>query len=152
VKIDFKKLIFYILGTVLVGSLPAILLGDQFNYYGFINKPPFSPPGTIFPIVWTVLYILMGISLYLVNTNTNDTKPTTIYVAQLIVNALWSVFFFGLELTWFSAFWIVLLIGLVIWMIVEFFKVNKVAAYLQIPYLLWLFFALYLNVGVAILN
>lgn len=151
-NINFRKLIIFILGTIIIGSISAIFIG---NDYEQLIKPVLSPPGYIFPIVWTMLYTLMGISLYIISeteSNVNPNKAYTLYLYQLIVNSLWTVLFFGLNLTFISFLWIILLIILVILMIKEFLKINKTAAYLQIPYLIWLLFALYLNFGFYILN
>lgn len=121
--------------------------------YGDLNKP-FDVPSIVFPIVWVILYILMGISIYIVSEDKykDKTKAYTLYIVQLIMNSLWTLFFFGFNWYTFSAIWIVLLLIAVILMIISFFKIDKKAAYLQIPYVLWLLFALYLNVSIAILN
>ena len=152
-KIDLKKLIFYIGITVLIGSLPSffIKIGDTYKSF---NKPPLSPPGIVFPIVWTILFILMGISIYRVMiTNSNQkNEARLIYFIQLILNALWTPIFFGFRNYFLGFLWIIMLIVLVITMILTFNKIDKISAYLNIPYLLWLIFALYLNFGVFLLN
>lgn len=121
--------------------------------YGDLNKP-FDVPSIVFPIVWVILYILMGISIYIISEDKykDKTKAYTLYIVQLIMNSLWTLFFFGFNWYTFSAIWIVLLLIAVILMIISFFKIDKKAAYLQIPYVLWLLFALYLNISIAILN
>jgi len=136
VKINFKKLIINILIPLGLGALVGFLTVSRNSIDSII-------PGWIFPLVWTILYILMGVSHYLVSEVTG--KWSRIYVGQLVVNLLWSNIFFNFRLYTLSFIWILLLIGLVILMIREFFKVNKVAGYLQIPYLAWLFVALILN-------
>ena len=152
-KIDLKKLIFYIGITVLIGSLPSffIKIGDTYKSF---NKPPLSPPGIVFPIVWTILFILMGISIYRVMiTNSNQkNEARLIYFIQLILNALWTPIFFGFRNYFLGFLWIIMLIVLVITMILTFNKIDNISAYLNIPYLLWLIFALYLNFGVFLLN
>lgn len=135
-KINFKKLIINILIPLGLGALVGFLTVSRNSIDSII-------PGWIFPLVWTILYILMGVSHYLVSEVTG--KWSRIYVGQLVVNLLWSNIFFNFRLYTLSFIWILLLIGLVILMIREFFKVNKVAGYLQIPYLAWLFVALILN-------
>ena len=121
--------------------------------YSDLNKP-FDVPSIVFPIVWVILYILMGISIYIISEDKykDKTKAYTLYIVQLIMNSLWTLFFFGFNWYTFSAIWIVLLLIAVILMIISFFKIDKKAAFLQIPYVLWLLFALYLNVSIAILN
>lgn len=121
--------------------------------YNTLNKPPLSPPGFIFGIIWSILYILMGISYGILDTrNLADEKVNTVYYLQLIVNIIWPVLFFVLKARLLSSIWIVLLLVLIIYMIVTFNKKNKLAAYLQIPYLMWTAFATYLNIGVYLLN
>ena len=119
-----------------------------------LNRPPLSPSGIVFPIAWSILYLLMAISLYIVSeTKSLDIeKSYLIYIAQLIVNSLWTLLFFGLKLRLFSFIWIILLIILVIIMIKNFYDKNKLSGLLQIPYLLWLIFAGYLNLMIYILN
>lgn len=151
-KINYKLLIINIIIPLLVGIIGSIL-GNP-NNFEMINKPEFSPPAIIFPIVWTILYVLMGISAYIVisNDDTNKKQAYIIYILQLIVNGLWSLFFFRFGWYLFSFFWIILLIILVIIMIDSFYKINKTAGYLQIPYLIWLIFASVLNLSIYLLN
>ncbi len=146
-----KKLIIYIAIPLVVGFI-GNLLGGSTDIYSKILTPSFAPPGILFPIVWTILYILMGISSYMVSKEKENTEALTVYFIQLGVNALWSLFFFRLNWFLFSALWIVLLLSLVIYMIYLFSKLNKTAAYLQIPYILWLAFALILNSSIYLLN
>lgn len=121
--------------------------------YNELQKPFLSPPGIVFPIVWTCLYILMGISYGMLKSKgLNSEKITLSYYIQLGVNALWSIFFFVFKWRLFSFFWLVLLIFLVVDMIQKFYSADKTSAFLQIPYLLWLLFAAYLNLGVYLLN
>lgn len=151
-KINYKLLIINILIPLAIGLI-GNFLGNP-NTYSIINKPAFSPPAIIFPIVWTILYILMGISSYIImiSNDNNKNKAYLIYIIQLIVNGLWSLFFFRFKLYLFSFFWIILLISLVVIMIYKFYKINKLSAYLQIPYLIWLIFASILNLSIYILN
>ena len=152
-KINWKNLIISIIIPIIIGSLIGLLTGNSESFKTLV-KPDFAPPGYLFPIVWTILYTLMGISFYLISESNslNKDDATVIYIVQLIVNFLWSVLFFGLNLRLFSFFWIILLIVLVLIMIVRFFWINKLSAYLQIPYLLWLLFAAYLNLSIYLLN
>lgn len=153
-KINYKKLILFIVVTFVIGGLFSFFIPDMKEYYSSLNRPPLSPSGIVFPIAWSILYLLMAISLYMVSeTKSLDIESSyIIYIAQLIVNSLWTLLFFGLKLRLFSFIWIILLIILVIIMIKDFYSKNKVAGLLQIPYLLWLLFAGYLNLMVYILN
>lgn len=121
-----------------------------------LNKPPLSPPGFLFPIVWTILYTLMGIASYLIfsaNANREDiNNALTVYALQLAVNFFWSIFFFNLRWYLFSFFWLILLWVLILDTIILFFRISKPAAYLLIPYLIWVTFAGYLNLGIFLLN
>ena len=150
-----SKVLIYIksiLVPLLVGGLVGLLTSNYINYNNLI-QPSFAPPSILFPIVWTILYTLMGISYGILKSNSLTTeKINKIYYLQLFVNALWSFFFFVFEWRLFSFFWILLLIVLVILMIKEFYAQNKVAGLLQIPYLLWLIFASILNLSIYLLN
>ena len=141
-----------ILTPLLIGVLVGLLTSNYINYNNLI-QPSFAPPSILFPIVWTILYTLMGVSYGILKSNslTNE-KINKIYYLQLFVNALWSFFFFVFEWRLFSFFWILLLITLVILMIKEFYDKNKVVGLLQIPYLLWLIFASVLNLSIYLLN
>jgi len=144
------KNIIIIFGPLICGIIVVFL--TKSSIYSDLTKPPFSPPGIAFPIAWGILYLLMGISSYLIIKETNNVSTLKTYIAQLIINLIWPFLFFNLKIYYFSAIWLSLLIYLVLIMIKEFFKIKKIASYLQFPYLLWLLFALYLNLGVAFLN
>lgn len=150
-KINIKKLAFSIIITFIIGGFFAIF--TNMDFYQNLNKP-FEVPEIFFPIVWSILYLLMGISLYLINSSNDKGKNKAIltYYIQLIVNSLWTLFFFGFKWFLFSFYWIILLIILVLIMIYQFYKINKAAAYINIPYLLWLLFAAHLNFSVYSLN
>ena len=141
-----KKLIKNILISVIMGSVIGLIISPFMNYQD-LNKPPLSPPGIIFPIIWTILYIIMGYSFYKQNE-----QNKTIYYTQLIVNGLWSIIFFVFKWYLLATIWIILLIILVIIMIKNFYKENKLSGLINIPYLLWLLFALYLSFSVYLLN
>lgn len=141
-----------ILIPVLVGGLVGLITSGSIDYNS-LEKPFFSPPSIVFPIVWTILYTLMGISYGILKSNSLvDSETNFIYYFQLFVNALWSIFFFVFKWRLFAFFWILLLIILVIAMIVKFYSKHKLSGLLQIPYLLWLLFATYLNLFVYLLN
>lgn len=155
-NIDKKNLLKNILIPLITGGLAAFLTRSSMSDFESLNQPPLSPPGFLFPIVWTVLYTLMGISSYLIETAVvpSDVKAEArfFYYLQLTVNFLWPIFFFNMEWYLFSFFWLIFLLILVIKMIMQFSYISKPAAYLNIPYLIWLIFAAYLNLGVWILN
>ena len=141
-----KNLIKNIAIPVILGGIVGLIINPFMNYQN-LNKPPLSPPGITFPIIWTILYIIMGYSFYKQNE-----QNKLIYYAQLLVNLLWSIFFFVFKWYLFSSLWIVLLIILVIIMIKKFYEENKISGILNIPYLIWLIFAAYLSFGVYFLN
>ena len=143
------KLFIDILIPVAIGGIVGFIINPYIDYNSLV-QPPLSPPSIVFPIVWTILYVLMGISYYLLKNPSK--KEKIIYFIQLGVNALWSVFFFIGKFYLFSFIWIVLLDVLVIFMIGIFYQNSKISGYLQIPYLIWILFATYLNLGIYILN
>ena len=152
-KNRLSDLLLYVVGAELVGVLSAVVSGGRFNeFYGTLVKPPFSPPGWIFPIVWAVLYALMGLSAYKIYVGSDSQKALRVYYAQLAVNFLWSPAFFGMRKLWWAAAVLTVLIVLVLIMTVRFSKIRRAAALLNIPYLLWLIYAAYLNFGAALLN
>ena len=149
----------YAIGALIalaVGVLSGILTrGSMQLYTDMITKPPLSPPGWLFPVVWTILYILMGVGAAMIWSETPGaarSRGLNLYVAQLVVNFFWSLIFFNGQAYGFAALWLILLWVLVFLMILQFWKINKTAAYLQIPYLLWLSFAAYLNIAVWLIN
>ena len=146
------KRIIYSLLPIVGGVLVGLIISGYMNY-GDIIKPPLSPPSYIFPIVWTILYILMGISYFIATKDKeNDKELNQIYILQLLVNFFWPIIFFILKMYFTAFFWIILLLILVISMIKELLKNNKISGCLQIPYLIWLLFATYLNIGIFLLN
>lgn len=153
--INLKTLIFSLTIPLLLGFIGS-LLGGNYSDYTAINRPTFSPPAVLFPIVWTILYILMGICSYLIYTSDSIKKEKnsalSIYLIQLILNSLWSLIFFRFNLYLFAFIWIIFIIIAVIVMIYKFIKIKPIAGYLQIPYLLWLFFASILNYNIFLLN
>ena len=148
----FKNYAISILIPVIVGIVVGLITSSAMDYE-MLQKPFLSPPGWLFPIVWTILYTLMGISYGILKENNLINEDINrIYYSQLVVNAFWSIFFFNLKWRLFAFLWIILLIILVIEMIREFYRKNKLAGLLQIPYLIWIIFAAYLNLGFYILN
>ena len=156
-KMEFNKerLLKCILVPVVAGGIAGFLSGGGMKEFAQLNQPPLSPPGWLFPIVWTILYVLMGVSSYLIlnaETDKNKFVPLVIYVIQLFVNVMWPIFFFGFGIRFFALLWLILLWILVFWMIKKFREISKLAAKLCVPYLIWLTFAAYLNLGVWWLN
>jgi len=150
----YKYLIISILISLGVGGLSALITGGDMDTYKYLSKPPLSPPSVLFPIVWTILFILMGISAYMVYVSKDRDKDSalTVYVIQLIINFFWSIIFFSLKLRLFAFIWIILLLVLIIIMIVKFYRISKLAGLLQIPYLIWTCYATYLTIAIYILN
>ena len=155
-KRNWKPYLFWILLSEAVGALSGWLTREGTDVYAqTIVQPPLSPPGWVFPIVWTILYALMGIGaarIYLAPPSQDRSRGLNLFITQLVVNFFWSPIFFNAQAYGFAFVWLLLLWGLVLWMILTFRKVDSLAAKLQIPYLIWLTFAAYLNFGVWLLN
>lgn len=156
----WKKLKPYIISILVAlgtDGLSAFLTKNSMEVYKNINQPPLAPPMILFPIVWLILFILMGISSAIIYTkrSTNPREALSgliIYGLQLIVNFFWSIIFFNMQAYLFAFIWLLLLWVLIIMMILQFRKISPLAAYLQIPYLLWVTFAGYLNIMIFLLN
>ncbi len=156
----FKKIKPYIISVVIalaVGGLSALVTMQNMNMFDDINMPPLSPPSILFPIVWCILYILMGISManvyvYRKRNLKAEKDSLKLYSLNLIFNFAWSIFFFNFRIFWFSFIWLVALWVIILLMIIKFCKVSKWAGLLQIPYLLWVTFAGYLNLSIALIN
>ncbi len=155
-RINWRKLIICIAIPLLVGALSAVLTRDSMQAFATLDKPPLSPPGWIFPVVWTLLYTLMGIASYLVSTatapSTQKDTALAVYGISLVFNFFWSIIFFRMEMYLFAFFWLVVLWVLILWTAVLFGRISKTAGLLMVPYLLWVTFAGYLNFGIYLLN
>lgn len=153
---SYTELFIFIVTAELVGVLSALVTGDFSGFFDKYLQPPLMPPAWVFPVVWVILYALMGISAYLVYSSdgSDEAKKRAlgIYAAQLAVNFSWSIVFFRFEELWGAAVVIILLLVLIILMIASFRKVSPPAAVLNIPYLLWVIFAAYLNIAAAVIN
>ena len=148
VKIYIKS----ILTPLLVGTILSFIISNYIDYNS-LQKPSFAPPSILFPIVWTILYTLMGVSYGILKSNKLvNSQINFIYYLQLFVNVLWPIFFFILKWRFLAFLWILLLLVLIIIMIIRFYNKNKLAGLLQIPYLLWTTFATFLNLGIYLLN
>lgn len=152
-----KKAKIYILSILLaltVGGLSALATANNMNIYDKINMPPLSPPGWLFPVVWSILYILMGISAAIIFTSDSPKKDDAlfVYAVSLVLNFSWSIFFFNMQ-----SFIISFIILVALWLsiiitMIKYYPINKTAAWLQLPYLLWVTFAGYLNLAIIFLN
>ncbi len=155
-KINKSSLIKCIAIPLIIGGISAFLTRNSMEVFEKLNQPPLSPPGWLFPVVWTILYVLMGIASYLVMEAKEDpdkiASAMTVYIWQLVVNFLWPTFFFNFGWYLFSFLWLLLLWVLVLITTVRFYGVSKAAGLLMLPYLLWTTFAAYLNLGVWYLN
>ena len=152
----WKTYAFWILFSEAVGFLSGWLSREGTQIYNAtIAKPSFAPPGILFPIVWTILYALMGIGaarIYLSPSSRDRSRSLLLFVVQLFFNFFWSIIFFNLQSFGFAFVWLIALWLLILWMILSFYKVDPLAAWLQIPYFLWVTFAALLNLSVWLLN
>ena len=155
-KSVWKTYALWILGVEAIGALSGFLTQRGTEVYRTtIVKPPLSPPGAVFPIVWGVLFLLLGIGaarIYLSPPSPVRTRSLTVFALQLAFNFFWSIIFFLLQRFGLALLWLLVLWSLILWMIRVFRQVDPPAAWLQIPYLLWVSFAAYLNFGVWMLN
>ena len=155
-KQDWKPYVVWIIFTEAVGGLSGWLTREGMEFYRTtIIKPPLSPPGIVFPIVWTILFALMGVGaarIYISPASRDRSRALGIFLFQLVFNFFWSIIFFNLRSFGLALLWLVVLWLLILWMIQAFHKTDPLSAYLQIPYILWVTFAAYLNFGVWRLN
>ena len=155
-KINIKSLITSILIPILTGILSSLLTIDSMGNFMSVKKTPLSPPEIIFPIVWTALYILMGVSSYLIKESGKSKilikRVLNIYYISLFINFFWSIIFFNLRAYTFAFIWLLILFITVVLTYIKYYDIRKSAAYLQIPYITWIIFAGYLNLMISILN
>jgi tryptophan-rich sensory protein len=155
-KRSVTDLLIYVVITELIGALSAILSGGTSGFFEKYQSPPLMPPKWIFPVVWAILYAIMGISAYLIHSSDADPhskkRAMNAFWAQLAVNFIWSIVFFGYEQLWLSVVVIYVLLILIIVMIIRFRKINYLAGNMNIPYLIWVMFAAYLNTAIAVIN
>lgn len=148
--------ILLVITPLLIGIASAILTKDMMVAYGDLNKPMFAPPTMLFPIAWTILYLLMGIGAAIIYSkedyNENRSTGLTLHMTQLILNFFWSIIFFNMGKYYFAFVWLVILWLVVFSMISNYKKISKTAYLLNVPYIVWLTFAGYLNLATAILN
>ena len=155
-KRNWKPYVFFVLLTEAVGALSGFLTREGTELYKTaIIKPPLSPPGAVFPIVWTILFALMGIGaarIWMASPSNARTRSLVLFAVQLVFNFFWSIIFFNLQNYGFALVWLIALWVLILAMCLSYREVDRLAAWLQIPYFLWVTFAAYLNLGVWILN
>ena len=140
-----------------VGIASAAITKDSMEVYSRLNSPPLSPPSWLFPIVWTILFVLMGISSAMIFTNRDKNpeeakKGLTYYAVSLVLNFSWSIIFFNLQAAFLALIILIALLYCIIKTILEYRKIWNIPAYLQIPYAIWVLFAGYLNAGIWLLN
>ena len=141
-----------ILLPIVLGGIVGLIISSFINS-STLEKPPLYLPDFLFSVVWSILYLIMGIAYgILVYKGENDKEIDKIYYTQLIVNLIWPIIYFVFELRFISIIWILILLVLIIYMIKLFYGKNKIVSYSQIPYLLWIIFATYLNIGTFLLN
>lgn len=155
-KKSIKYPLIFILTSLAVGGLAAAITKNSMSIYESLSKPPLSPPPQLFPIVWFILYILMGLGTGLMYSAPRNAKEKpyalSVFFLQLAANFFWSIIFFNLKLFTFAFFWLLLILALVLIMVRLFSRISKASAILQLPYVLWLVFAAYLNIATAVLN
>ena len=155
-KIKWKPFILCLLIPLAVGGLSALLTQSSMAHFEALNQPPLSPPSWLFPVVWTILFILMGIASYLVYNARQPQRQVRaalgVYGVQLAFNFCWTLIFFNLSLYLFAFIWLVLLWLLILLTLIRFYRLSKTAGYLLLPYLLWVTFAGYLNFAIFLLN
>ena len=155
-KQNFWDIAIFILSAELVGVVSALLSGGFGDFYDKFTPPPLLPPSWLFPVVWTILYAVMGFSAYLIYSSdagkAEKNKCLAIYWTQLAVNFSWSIVFFRFEELWAAVVIILVLLALIVAMINCFRKISPLAAFINIPYLIWVGFATYLTIAIAVIN
>ncbi len=151
-KNKVKTFAIFILISLAVGGLSAFLTRGNMSVFDEVTKPPLTPPAIVFPIVWSILYILMGISAARVYLREGDSGAIRVFGINLILNFFWSIIFFNLRAFCFAALWLILLFITVLSMTIKFWRIDKLAGALQIPYLVWLVIAGYLNIFICLVN
>lgn len=155
-KENIKRLVVCIGIPLLVGSVSSLLTRTAMEEFDKLNQPALSPPSWLFPVVWTILYILMGIASYLVYVSDaaeeDRGKALLLYGTQLFFNFFWSIIFFNGQFFLFALIWLIVMWILILLTTKKFFTISKSAGFLMIPYILWVSFAIYLNWGIYLLN
>lgn len=154
INIKWKSLIINIAIPLAIGGLSALLTMNSMEKYQSLNTPPLSPPGWVFPIVWTFLFILMGIASYIIYESDSKYKVNALiaYSVQLLLNLSWSIVFFNSDMYWISVAIIIALIIMIIITITFFRLIDRKASLLLLPYIIWVLFATYLDISIALFN
>lgn len=146
------KKLFYLFTPLVLGSIIGFII-NPFMDYSSLVKPPLAPPSIVFPIAWTIIYILLGISYYIYKKSSLQNKFIDIvYYSSLGINLLWSIIFFVLKWRFFAVVWIILLLISILYLLSLLWTYNKKSVYLNIPYVIWVTFATYLTIGIYLLN
>ena len=155
-KIKLKPLLLCLALPLLTGTLAALISRSKMDLFDTVSKPPLSPPAWLFPVAWTALYALMGLASYRVLTaqipQEKKNSALLFYGVQLVFNFFWTIIFFNFGAYTAAFVWLIILLALIVITTVKFSRVDKTAAYLMIPYIVWVTFAGYLNLGIAVLN
>lgn len=155
-RISIVTLIIALAIPLLVGGVSAALSAKGMASYGTMIKPPLSPPAWVFSVAWTILYLMMGFSSYMIIASDAEPRKKTmaliIYIVQLFMNFMWSIIFFNGKLYLAAFIWLIVMWLIVIFCAFRFYGINRGAAYLLVPYIMWLTFAAYLNLGAYILD
>ena len=156
-NLDFKKIGKIILAIIIplaVGGLSALITMNQMDLFETVAKPPLAPPRWLFPVAWTILYILMGIASYLlyIADTQEGREALVLYGVQLFFNFFWSIIFFNLEAYWFALIWLFIMWIIILLLLIKSRKVDERAFWLLLPYFIWTTFAFYLNFGIAVIN
>ena len=146
-----SRKLFYLFLPVILGSVVGFIISGSIDYNQLV-QPPLAPPSWLFPVMWTIIYLLMGISFYLLKQDNDNECLSRVYYLQLGVNLLWSILFFLFKLRLLACIWIIILDILVCLMIYWFYNTKKISGYLNILYLVWILFATYLTFGIYVLN
>ena len=148
-KVDWKRLLISFLSVIAVVLVGMIFTKGTYSFYDELIKPELAPKAILFPIVWSILYFILAITLY---ASFSNKKIIVFLFTNLVINLIWPILFFRFELLLVAAYWLVLLIISLIYLLVLLYREKKVLAYINVPYLLWCFFALYLNIMIYLLN
>ncbi len=155
-KINVGALITALLIPLAVGEIAYLLSMKGITAYASMNKPPLAPPAWLFPVAWTILYLMMGLATYFAFTSENNitgkARAIVMYALQLAMNFMWTIIFFNWGYYLFAFIWLIIMWAVVICCALQYWKIERLAGYLMIPYILWLTFAAYLNMGTYILN
>lgn len=155
-KFSLLTLMIALLIPLLIGGISASISYQGMATYGTMNKPPLSPPAWVFSVAWTILYLMMGLASYLIIRTEADSRSHAmaliIYAIQLFMNFMWSILFFNWGIYLWAFIWLMCMWVIVIICAFRFYRINRLAAYLMIPYILWLTFAAYLNLGAYLLR